>query len=54
MIETQGLRDRHYTVPLTDEEYKDVKRQALESELKVKQWVGQAIREKLNKKEKTG
>ena len=50
MIETI-VKDRHFVTPLSDEEFKDVKRQALESNLKVKAWVRQAIVDKLNKKE---
>ena len=49
-----GLRqaiDRHFVAPLKDEEQKDVKRKALEANLKVKQWIQIAILEKLKRED---
>ncbi|KKN75183.1 hypothetical protein LCGC14_0383420 [marine sediment metagenome] len=51
MNEVRIVTDRHFVAPLTDEEYKDVKRKALEANLKVKQWIQSAILDKLNKEE---
>ena len=44
---SETLKDRHYAIPLSDDEFKDVKRQAMESDMKVKEWVRCAIVEKL-------
>jgi len=46
---SETLKGRHYTVLLSDDEFKDVKRQAVESDMKVKEWVRCAIVEKLTK-----
>ncbi len=43
------VKDRHYVVPLTDEEYKSVKLEALVSDLHVKKWIAEAVREKLRR-----
>jgi len=51
MNEIRVVADRHYVVPLTDEEYKSVKRMALEADLTVKLWIAEAIRNKLNEGE---
>ncbi len=51
MSEVRVVTDRHFVAPLTDEEHKDVRRKALEANLKLKQWISQAIREKLMKEE---
>ena len=49
MSRTEQAVDRHYVVPLTDEEHKEVKRRALEANLKIKEWLQVAILEKLYK-----
>ena len=45
------VRNRHLVVLLSDEEYLELKVQAAKSNLKIKDWVRQAIREKLKKED---
>ena len=49
MNETRIVTDKHFVAPLTDEEYLELKVQAAKSNLKIKDWVSAAIREKLIK-----
>ncbi len=46
------VRDRHLIAELSDEEYYELKVQAAKARLKIKHWVSQAIREKLEKENK--
>ena len=43
------VRNRHLVVPLTDEEYLELKVQAAKANIKIKDWVSRVIREKLDK-----
>lgn len=47
MSETQVVIDRHFAVPLTDEELMEVKLKAIRAQTTRKDWVRQAIIEKL-------
>ncbi len=49
MNEVRLVTDRHFVVPLTDEEHIEVKMKALDTNLTVKKWVQIAILEKLKK-----
>jgi len=41
--------DRHFVAPLSDVDFYELKVQSARADLKIKEWVSQAIREKLNK-----
>ena len=45
------VTDKHFVAPLSEEEYLELKVQAAKSNLKIKDWVSQAIRDKLEKEE---
>lgn len=49
--EVRVVEDRHFYVPLTDEEYMEVKRRALEARVTIKHWVQGCIREQLKKED---
>ena len=51
MSEIKMVVDRHLVAPLTDEEYWDLKVKAAQANVKQKQWIRQAIVEKLKKEE---
>ena len=53
MSEIKVVVDRHLVAQLTDEEYWDLKVKVAQAGIKMKQWVRQAIVEKLNKKEES-
>ena len=53
MSEVRVVEDRHYVVPLTDEEVLKVRVLAAKAGLKIKHWVSQAIREKSEREEPT-
>jgi len=44
--------DRHFVVPLSDVDFYELKVQAAKADTKIKDWVSQAIREKLEKESK--
>ena len=43
------VTDRHFVAPLSEEEYLELKVQAAKTNLRIKDWVSAAIREKLIK-----
>ena len=47
----EEVRNRHLLVSLSDVDYYELKIQAARADLKIKEWVSHAIKEKLNKKE---
>lgn len=49
MNETREVIDRHFVAPLSDEDYHELKVQAAQSGLRIKDWVSRAIGEKLIK-----
>lgn len=49
MNETPDVTDRHLVVPLSDVDYYELKVRVAKADTKIKHWVSQAIREKLNK-----
>ena len=51
MNETVEVTDRHFVAPLSDVDFYELKVQAARADLKIKDWVSQAIREKLDKEE---
>ena len=51
MNEVRIVTDRHYYVPLTDDEHREVRQRALAAGLTVKRWVQGCILTQLNKKE---
>ena len=43
------VADRHFVAPLSDVDFYELKVQAAKADMKIKDWVSQAIREKLSK-----
>ena len=52
MSEIADVMDRHFVVPLSDVDFYELKVQAAKDELKIKDWVSQAIKDKLEKEGK--
>lgn len=44
--------DRHFVVPLSDVDFYELRVQAAKADTKIKDWVSQAIKEKLEKESK--
>ena len=49
MNETVDVVDRHFVAPLSDVDFYELKVQAAKADIKIKDWVSQAIKEKLGK-----
>ena len=49
MNETDSVTDRHFIVPLSDVDFYEMKVQAAKADMKQKEWVALAIKEKLDK-----
>ena len=45
----ETVKDMHFVVPLSDVDFYELKVQAARADLKIKHWVQQAIKEKLEK-----
>ena len=41
------IMDRHYVIPLADNEVKDIRRESVEADLSVKEWMRIAVMERL-------